>query len=86
MPIRNYCCSCGRDFASISAFDKHRTGTHQYTWREGLELDPPREDGRRCLDITEMHEADMALDSSGRWHIRRSAAEQARLATLSVPV
>lgn len=29
------CRSCGLDFASVEAFDSHRTGTHAYTYSEG---------------------------------------------------
>jgi hypothetical protein len=53
MTYRNLCRGCGVDFASVSAFDRHRTGTYVYTFAEGLELDPPQEDGRRCLDVDE---------------------------------
>jgi hypothetical protein len=33
----------------VSAFDNHRVGKHAYMHSEGLKLDPPVEDGRRCL-------------------------------------
>jgi hypothetical protein len=49
-----FCTSCGRDFVGDSLFDLHRVGVHDYTISEGLKLDPPREDGRRCLDADEM--------------------------------
>jgi hypothetical protein len=65
----NLCRACGLDFASVGAFDKHRVGKHAYTFREGLRLEPPREDGRRCLDEAEMREAGMELDRRGRWCI-----------------
>ena len=45
----NLCRTCGHDFASVRAFDAHRIGRHAYTQAEGLALDPPRKDGRRCL-------------------------------------
>jgi hypothetical protein len=57
MTYLNLCRSCGCDFASVSGFDRHRAGSYQYTFSEGLELDPLREDGRRCLDADEMHDA-----------------------------
>jgi hypothetical protein len=46
----NGCSGCRRDFTSTTLFDRHRVGTYEYTLEQGLELDPPREDGRRCLD------------------------------------
>lgn len=69
MTYLNLCRGCGVDFASVSAFDRHRTGTYVYTFAEGLELDPPQEDGRRCLDADEMLYAGMAPDARGRWTI-----------------
>jgi hypothetical protein len=30
-------------------------------------MDPPRDDGRRCLDAEEMRELDWVLDKRGRW-------------------
>ena len=48
------CSGCGQDFTSTLLFDAHRTGVYVYTLEEGLKLDPPREDGRRCLDADEM--------------------------------
>jgi hypothetical protein len=48
-------------------FDRHRTGQHEYTFAEGLEMDPPREDGRRCLDAEEMTALGWVLDKRGRW-------------------
>ena len=50
----NYCRSCNTDFASVAAFDRHRTGVREYLFAEGLLLEPPREDGRRCLAPEEM--------------------------------
>jgi hypothetical protein len=52
--VLSYCTSCGCDFASDTLFDRHRTGTHDYTYSEGAKMDPPREDGRRCLTRDEM--------------------------------
>jgi hypothetical protein len=46
-----------------------RCGKHTYTYREGLELEPAREDGRRCMDSDEILAAGMALDGWGRWAI-----------------
>jgi hypothetical protein len=69
MTYVNLCRSCGCDFASVAAFDRHRTGVYVYTHAEGLELVPSRDDGRRCLDDDEMLEAGMAPDVRGRWTI-----------------
>lgn len=49
-----YCVECGKDFSKEEYFDRHRTGVHEYTYSEGLKFDPPREDGRRCLDDEEL--------------------------------
>lgn len=62
----NLCC-CGEDFNSVELFDRHRVGTHAFTFLEGLRLDPPREDGRRCLDAAEMRELGWRLNGRGRW-------------------
>lgn len=53
-PVLSYCTSCGRDFSGDTMFDRHRVGVHDYTFAEGLRMDPPKEDGRRCLDPEEM--------------------------------
>lgn len=62
------CSPCGLVFTSTSAFDKHRVGKHAYTFREGLEMDPPREDGRRCLGEDELVALDWRQNRYGRWH------------------
>lgn len=80
MSYLNLCRSCETDFSSVAAFDRHRTGTHEYTFLEGIELG--REDGRRCMDPDEMLEAGMEVDSRGRWRIALSEADQTRLAAL----
>jgi hypothetical protein len=65
----NACADCGLDFASVTAFDRHRVGKHAYTYVEGLRLDPPRTDGRRCLD--EAERADLFdVDGRGRLTLR----------------
>ena len=74
MKVRNGCRGCGRDFASVDAFDRHRVGSHLFTYSEGLAFDVPREDGRRCLDADEMLERGMELDANGRWRIVASEA------------
>lgn len=65
----NYCASCGLDFGSVSAFDKHRVGGH----------DP---DERRCLDVAEILAAGMELDLRGRYRVRLTEADQERLSAL----
>lgn len=75
----NLCGSCRLDFGSVAAFDAHRIGRHEYTFKEGLYLDPPREDGRRCLDEEEIAAAVDASGASlfvrnghGKWSLARS--------------
>ena len=63
----NLCRSCGHDFASVQAFDAHRIGKHAYTYREGLRLDPSREDDRRCRTPSEMLTAGWETNRWGRW-------------------
>jgi hypothetical protein len=57
------CAACNTPFAGTSAFDRHRTGRHEYTFS------PDRPDGRRCMDEAEMREAGLELDPKGRWYI-----------------
>jgi hypothetical protein len=71
-PVANLCRSCGLDFASLEAFDKHRVGRHSQSG-------PHR---RRCLTLTEMHAAGMELDPRGRWRIALSDTERTRLQQL----
>jgi hypothetical protein len=61
----NLCCACGQDFGSIELFDRHRIGRHAYDFIEGLEMG--LEDGRRCLDPTEMQSLGWRLNSRRRW-------------------
>jgi hypothetical protein len=63
----NLCSSCGLDFGSVDLFDRHRVGVHAYSFAEGFALDPPREDGRHCLDVNEMAKAGWRLNRRGRW-------------------
>jgi hypothetical protein len=77
----NLCCDCGEDFTGIRLFDAHRVGRHAYTYSEGLAMDPPREDGRRCLDVDEMQERGWRLDKRGRWQDPIQAARGALLRT-----
>ncbi len=65
----NACATCGLDFASLSAFDAHRIGTHAYPW--SLE----RPDGRRCLTEDELRARGFTLDTRGRWRRPTSGRE-----------
>jgi hypothetical protein len=65
------------DFASVTAFDRHRTGTHRYLFADGLRMTPPRDDGRRCLAPEEMHQVGMEIDPNGRWRIAASESQKA---------
>jgi len=56
----------------LYGFDAHRIGKHAYSLRKGLAMEPPREDGRRCLDADELRERGFTLDSRRRW--RRPAS------------
>jgi hypothetical protein len=74
------------DFASVEAFDRHKTGVHAYTFAEGMAMRPPREDGRRCLDVEELANyagkgGVFAQDARGQWGqpARSSRARQAFL-------
>jgi hypothetical protein len=63
----NLCRSCGEDFSSIEGFDAHRVGTHDYTYSEGLKLEPAVEDGRRCLYVWELEGLGWERNASNRW-------------------
>lgn len=76
----NYCRSCDQDFGSVSAFDRHRVGTHDYTYREGVKRDPPVEDGRRCLDLEELERGGIfTRNLSGAWSIEKDLLRVRRL-------
>jgi hypothetical protein len=79
LSVVNLCRACGEDFAGLSAFDRHRVGTHGYRWS------PDREDGRRCLIGDELLEAGMELDSKGRWRIVLTDEKRSELLSLSAP-
>jgi hypothetical protein len=71
--VANFCTACGEDFASPGTFDEHRIGEHEYKFSEGLLFDPPKYDGRRCLDTGEMTAMGWSHDRHGRW--RQEAGE-----------
>lgn len=62
----NRCGPCGEDFVSLDAFDEHRTGFHAFTFTEGIDMNPPRYDGRRCLSKEEMKDAGWT-QRAGKW-------------------
>lgn len=64
----NYCRSCNRDFGSLTAFDAHRVGKHEYDYSE------ERPDGRRCLDADELSTG-WHQDKNERW--RKDISEDA---------
>jgi hypothetical protein len=64
----NVCAACGLDFAKVAYFDRHRVGRHAYSFSDGLRMDPPREDGRRCLDKGELRAMGWTTDARGRWY------------------
>ena len=81
----NYCVECQQDFGSLSAFDRHRQGRHEYTYSEGVRK-YGREDGRRCLAVWEMEELRDARErpvfvrnGSGRWSIGSDLEAAARV-------
>lgn len=63
----NVCPTCDLDFSSVRAFDFHRQGKHAYLYAEGLRMQPPRFDGRRCLDEKELLELGWTVNRHGRW-------------------
>lgn len=69
----NYCRGCEQDFSSVSAFDRHRVGTHAYLYGPG------REDGRRCIPVDELEATGFRQNARGRWEIAADA-DRARTA------
>ena len=75
----NLCRTCGSDFASVEAFDAHRIGSYAYTFDEGLRLEAPRENGRRCLATEEFRSRGWTVDRAGRWvHPRETRKRTSR--------
>jgi hypothetical protein len=72
----NLCRSCNKDFGSLSAFDAHWVGKHEYRWS------PEHEDGRRCLDEEELTELGWHRDSHGRF--RQPISDEARITLASL--
>ena len=63
----NFCRSCNRDFSSVSAFDKHRVGKHEYVY------DLFHQDGRRCMTFDELKENGFDLNQRNRWFLVEDA-------------
>jgi hypothetical protein len=78
MRPRNLCRACGADFRSVEGFEQHRVGVHAYTYSEGLNMEPMREDGRRCLDADELEALGYEQDDDGRWFNRARVDETRR--------
>jgi hypothetical protein len=75
----NFCCTCGEDFSSLTGFDRHRVGKHEYLYDP---WDDSKLDGRRCLTTDEMLKKGWARDRNGRWQVPRSGTERERLSAL----
>jgi hypothetical protein len=62
----------------------HRTGTHEYMFREGLAMNPLREDGRRCLDPDEFEGLELRETRMGveRWGVVVSEKQLAGIARM----
>jgi hypothetical protein len=80
---RNYCVTCGKDFAGLDGFDRHRVGKYppkgpaEY---RGWTADWKPELGRRCLDEDELRAAGYALNqSTGLWYSEHHRARTQRL-------
>jgi len=75
----NVCGACSLDFSSVQAFDAHRVGRHAYTFKEGLAMEPPREDGRRCLGPGDPEfDSGYAQDAKGRWTLIKQQGRAAK--------
>lgn len=68
---QNGCVSCGLDFGSLSAFEKHRVGKHEHVFSA------EHPDGRRCLTVAELEAKDFRTDIHGRWRTPIKEGQQA---------
>ena len=66
------CSECSRDFASLGAYDGHKTGKHSH------EFSLARPDGRHCIDVSA--ESVWLLDDRGRWTTTKLSAQAVKLA------
>ncbi len=81
----NQCGACGEDFGSVNLFDRHRVGKHAYLYSEGLKMDPPLEDGRRCLSVKEMLQRGWSVGKRGRWEDPVESSRAAHAFAPTVP-
>jgi hypothetical protein len=73
----NGCARCGRDFASLAAFDAHHLNVNsKHYWS------PEHPDGFRCMDEDEIAER-FDLDDRGRYRLPITDEERERLAALA---
>jgi hypothetical protein len=56
----NLCTACNEDFSSVSAFDRHRTGTYAHPYSD------EHPEGRRCLTPDELLTKGFHLDTRRR--------------------
>lgn len=63
----NMCSGCDRDFTSLTAFDKHRTGS----FKDG---------SRRCMTEQEMSKAGLERKARGKWGLLPDERSLARIA------
>jgi hypothetical protein len=66
----NLCRTCGNDFGSVLAFDRHRTGSYEYRFS----LEHP--EGRRCRDESELLALGFSLNCYGRWTLSKLATRR----------
>jgi hypothetical protein len=61
---RSQCAGCGAVFASLSAFDAHRTGVYEQRGKDGRLL---RRASRRCRTFVELLARGMQQNARGWW-------------------
>ena len=65
------------------AFNAHQLGQDKpYRYADGLRMDEPREDGFRCLQVSELVEDGWTQDEAGYWHRPLSPAHRESLGRL----
>jgi hypothetical protein len=73
------CGTCGLDFGSLEAFDKHFVGTNDYLWS------PERPGGRRCLTEAECELGGFVRNAFGRLTLPRSLTRGRRHSLTNPP-
>jgi len=68
----NECGECGLDFGGVAAFDRHRTGRHDYR------ASRDRPDGRRCRVVEEFEQVGLVMGARGRWVLPHSTGRRGR--------